>query len=114
MLRTLGLRRKITLGPWFRVAFRLLAGLRRLRGTPLDIFGYTELPGWNSGCPAEYLTAVDAALTRLATGGADYEWALKVADAAALIRGYESIKLASIERVRLAVRELENVPVLVR
>jgi indolepyruvate ferredoxin oxidoreductase len=114
ILRTLGLRRKITLGPWIRVAFRLLAGMRRLRGTPLDIFGYTELRRSEQQLPGEYLTAVDAALTRLEAGGADYEWALKVADAAALIRGYESIKLGSIERFRSAVRELENVPVLAR
>ena len=112
ILRTLGLRRKITLGPWFRVAFRLLAGMRRLRGTPLDVFGYTKLRRLEQQLPGEYLTAVDAALTRLETGGADYEWALNVADAAALIRGYESIKLGSIERFRSALRELEDVPVL--
>jgi indolepyruvate ferredoxin oxidoreductase len=28
-------------GPWIATAYRWLAGLKRLRGTPLDVFGYT-------------------------------------------------------------------------
>ncbi|MGH6933647.1 MAG: DUF6537 domain-containing protein, partial [Dongiaceae bacterium] len=34
--------KKRTFGPWILTAFRLLARLRRLRGTKLDIFGRTE------------------------------------------------------------------------
>ncbi|GGC65663.1 indolepyruvate ferredoxin oxidoreductase family protein [Chelatococcus reniformis] len=37
-----GIPKKRAFGPWILPAFRLLARLRRLRGTPLDIFGYTE------------------------------------------------------------------------
>ena len=34
--------RKITFGPWMMGVFQVLARLRRLRGTPLDLFGHTE------------------------------------------------------------------------
>jgi indolepyruvate ferredoxin oxidoreductase len=37
-----GLPRKMTLGPWMLPAFRLLARFKFLRGTALDIFGYSE------------------------------------------------------------------------
>src|SRR5207245_2092439 len=44
-LRALGMNRKLKLGKWFDGVFRLLVGLRRLRGTALDPFGYAELRG---------------------------------------------------------------------
>jgi indolepyruvate ferredoxin oxidoreductase len=37
-----GTPRKITFGPWVLRVFRVLARLRPLRGTPLDVFGYTR------------------------------------------------------------------------
>ena len=43
VLRALGMKRKISLGPWFRPAFRVLHALRRLRGTRLDPFGRAEV-----------------------------------------------------------------------
>src|SRR5690606_2293347 len=43
ILRALGLRRKLSLGRWFRPVLALLAALRRLRGTPFDPFGHTHV-----------------------------------------------------------------------
>jgi indolepyruvate ferredoxin oxidoreductase len=37
-----GVAKKITLGPWMLPVFRLLAKFKFLRGTTLDIFGYSE------------------------------------------------------------------------
>ena len=37
-----GVPRKMSFGPWMMKAFSVLAKLRRLRGTPLDPFGYTH------------------------------------------------------------------------
>jgi indolepyruvate ferredoxin oxidoreductase len=37
-----GVPRKMTFGPWMLKAFGVLARLKGLRGTPLDVFGYTE------------------------------------------------------------------------
>jgi indolepyruvate ferredoxin oxidoreductase len=37
-----GVPKKMSFGPWMMKAFRVLARFRRLRGTPLDLFGYTH------------------------------------------------------------------------
>jgi len=37
-----GVPKKMTFGPWMLPAFRLLAKFKGLRGTPFDIFGYSE------------------------------------------------------------------------
>ncbi|MBB4041042.1 indolepyruvate ferredoxin oxidoreductase [Microvirga flocculans] len=37
-----GLPRKMSLGPWMMQAMRVLARFKGLRGTPLDVFGYTH------------------------------------------------------------------------
>ncbi|QFU15401.1 indolepyruvate ferredoxin oxidoreductase family protein [Microvirga thermotolerans] len=37
-----GLPRKMSFGPWMMKVFRVLAQLKGLRGTPLDVFGYTR------------------------------------------------------------------------
>ena len=37
-----GVPRKMSFGPWMMRAFRVLAKLKGLRGTPLDVFGYTH------------------------------------------------------------------------
>ena len=44
LLRAMGMRRKLALGRWSRAAFRMLRGMRRLRGTPFDPFGHTKCP----------------------------------------------------------------------
>ena len=43
ILRAMGMDRKLALGSWFIPAFKLLRGARRLRGTPLDVFGYAAV-----------------------------------------------------------------------
>jgi indolepyruvate ferredoxin oxidoreductase len=40
--RATGVPRKMSFGPWMMNVFGLLAKFRRLRGTPLDVFGYTR------------------------------------------------------------------------
>jgi indolepyruvate ferredoxin oxidoreductase len=37
-----GLPRKMSFGPWMLKAMRVLAGLKAVRGTPLDVFGYSH------------------------------------------------------------------------
>ncbi len=43
MLRSLGMNNKLKLGQSFRPALTTLRKMKRLRGTPLDVFGYTGL-----------------------------------------------------------------------
>ncbi|MCR4266795.1 indolepyruvate ferredoxin oxidoreductase family protein [Nitratireductor sp. ZSWI3] len=91
---------KRAFGPWVRLPMRLLARLKRLRGTPFDPFGRTaerrmerELIGWYEAC-------VDTALEKL---GADNAAAL--AETLALpmqIRGYGPVKEEAARRVRTA------------
>src|SRR5262249_51818106 len=43
LLRTLGLRRKLRLGPWFTRPLQLLRRLKAWRGKPWDPFGYAKV-----------------------------------------------------------------------
>ena len=40
--------KKSVYGPWMMSAFRVLAKLRRFRGTALDVFGKTAERGWSA------------------------------------------------------------------
>ncbi|MBB4665121.1 indolepyruvate ferredoxin oxidoreductase family protein [Conexibacter arvalis] len=104
LLRALGMRRKLRLGGWFLPALRLLRHGRRLRGTPLDPFGYAHVRRVERQLPEEYLGHVDAALARLTP--ATRATAVEIARLPELVRGYEEIKLAGVERFRARAREL--------
>jgi indolepyruvate ferredoxin oxidoreductase len=104
LLRALGWKKKIKLGKWFDVAFRALAGLRRLRGTALDPFGHAEVRRVERALIGEYRSLVDKALIELTPE--TYERAVKLAGLPDLIRGYEDVKLKNVERFRTEVRAL--------
>jgi indolepyruvate ferredoxin oxidoreductase len=98
LLRALGLRRKLELGPWFRPALRVLRAARRLRGTPLDVFGYARLRREERALIGWYESLVQTALGHLTPATAAL-----VAEIAAVpdaIRGYEDIKLRNIAAAR--------------
>ncbi len=98
LMRALGLKRKIKLGRWAFPALALLRRSRRLRGTPLDPFGHAHVRRVERALVGEYRALVDGALEHLTPASAD-----QVAAIAALpdvIRGYEDIKLAGVERFR--------------
>ena len=59
VLRALGLKHKVSLGPWFRPAFVTLAAMRRLRGTRLDPFGRTEVRRTERALITEYREVVE-------------------------------------------------------
>jgi indolepyruvate ferredoxin oxidoreductase len=103
-LRALGMRRKLRLGRWFIPVLRVLAALRRLRGTPFDPFGRTHVRRLERALPGEYLALVDRALGRLTPDTLDL--ALQIAALPELVRGYEQIKLAGVERFRARAAEL--------
>jgi len=98
LLRAMGMRRKIKLGRWFVPAFRLLAASRRLRGTPLDLFGRAEVRRVERALPGEYLAMLDRALARLEPATAPTVLAL--AELPDVVRGYEDIKLGNVARFR--------------
>ncbi|WP_459645095.1 indolepyruvate ferredoxin oxidoreductase family protein [Kineococcus sp. NUM-3379] len=106
LLRALGMRRKLALGPSWRPALRVLAAARPLRGTALDPFGYARVRRLERALAAE----VEDVVRRLAAeleaeleGGAGtevLERAVAVLEAADLVRGYEDVKLAGVRRYR--------------
>src|SRR6185436_278511 len=53
-LRAMGLSHKISIPSWAGPAVRLLAKGKRLRGTPLDPFGYAEVRRIERQLPGEY------------------------------------------------------------
>ena len=104
LLRALGMRRKVALGRWFVPVLRLLARGRRLRGTRLDPFGHTRVRRVERALPGEYMALVDAALARLEPD--TLALALEAAALPELVRGYEEIKLAGVERFRARAAQL--------
>lgn len=98
MLRAMGVERKLKFGRWFIPAFRVLRSGRRLRGTPLDPFGYAHVRKVERQLPGEYLEMVTSAMHHLTPRSVDR--VLAVAALPDVVRGYEEIKLANVERYR--------------
>ena len=99
-LRALGLKRKLRFGSSARPLLASLRAGRRLRGTGLDPFGRTAIRRLERDLIDEHRTLVRSALRWLTPGTQDAVAAL--AALPDLIRGYEDIKLANVERYRAA------------
>ncbi len=104
VLRAMGRSKKIGLGPRSHVALRILAKGKRLRGTKFDPFGYAHVRRVERRLLTEY---VDVA-TRLAgeLDQTNYDRAVEVASLADMVRGYEDVKLASVEAYHARLSEL--------
>jgi indolepyruvate ferredoxin oxidoreductase len=103
-LRAVGVNRKITLGPWVRPLFRLLAAMRFLRGTVLDPFGHTEVRRTERQLITEYRAAIVTVTAILAPENHDI--AIELAGLPDVVRGYEDVKLANVDRYRKLLAEL--------
>jgi indolepyruvate ferredoxin oxidoreductase len=104
LLRALGWQKKIKLGKWFDAVYWLLMRMKVLRGTPFDLFGHTAVRRVERALVGEYRALVEQALSRLSPD--TYERAVALARLPDMIRGYEQVKLDSVQRFREAVREL--------
>ncbi|MFD1611506.1 indolepyruvate ferredoxin oxidoreductase family protein [Sphingomonas tabacisoli] len=98
--------RKIALGPWVFGAFRLLAWLKRLRGTPLDVFGYTAERRMERALIGEYRALIGALAERITDETA--ELATEIAASAALIAGFGPVKARGVAAFRSRVIEMED------
>lgn len=103
VLRALGMKRKLRLGPWFRVVFRVLRSLRFLRGTVWDPFGRAHVRRVERELVREYLAVLDELEARLDAGS--LAQAVHVAGRPDVVRGYEDVKLANVERYRAELAE---------
>ena len=106
LLRALGLRRKLRLGPWFRPALWALRALRRLRGTAYDPFGYAAIRREERRLIPWYQGLIRRELGRETP--VDYGLALELARLPEPIRGYEDIKLRNIAAARERGRALTS------
>ncbi|HWD52744.1 MAG TPA: indolepyruvate ferredoxin oxidoreductase family protein [Acidimicrobiales bacterium] len=101
ILKRLGLHRKISLGRATRPVFRWLHAARHLRGTAFDPFGHTRMRRTERELVGEYLALVGQAMGHLNRANAASVAAVTaVAELPDLIRGYEGVKLAGIDRFR--------------
>jgi indolepyruvate ferredoxin oxidoreductase len=98
LLRAMGMKRKLRLGPWVRPALRLLYASRRLRGTRLDPFGRAEVRRVERELIGEYRDLVAGALEHLDAASVDR--VVEIAELPDVVRGYEDVKLAGVAEFR--------------
>jgi indolepyruvate ferredoxin oxidoreductase len=82
---------KMAFGPWMLSAFRVLSKFRFLRGTPLDIFGYTAERRTERQLIADYETLLGEILDKLTP--ANHVTAVALAAIPEKIRGFGHVKL---------------------
>jgi indolepyruvate ferredoxin oxidoreductase len=106
MLRALGLKRKLKFGRWFLPALRVLAAMKGLRGTKLDLFGLPKVRRIERALPGEYRALVERSLERLTP--VTHATVAEIAELPDVVRGYEDIKLGNVERFREQAAALET------
>jgi indolepyruvate ferredoxin oxidoreductase len=104
LLRALGMKRKLRIGRSAVPMFRALRASRRLRGTAFDLFGRTEVRRVERALIQEYRALANAALADLRPTTAAV--VLQILQLPDMVRGYEHIKLANVERMRSRAPEL--------
>jgi indolepyruvate ferredoxin oxidoreductase len=98
-------------GPWILPAFRVLAKLKALRGTPFDVFGHTAERRDERRLIADYIALVDEFCATLDTGRLPV--ALQLANLPDDIRGFGHVKarnMAAAEKKRERLLEAYRTP----
>ena len=90
--------RKRAFGPWMRAGYAALARLRPLRGTPLDVFGYTAERRMERALLKEYEAVLDEIEASLTSG--NLEAASALAAYPQTIRGFGHVKARNAVRGR--------------
>ena len=102
--RLTGLPIKRNFGGWMLPILKVLARMRSLRGTPLDLFGYTQERRTERALVDQYEQTVEEVAAGL--DGANYEAALSLLSAPEAIRGYGHVKAEHLKKVHEAHDEL--------
>ena len=89
---------KMRFGPWIMPAFRVLAKLKGLRGTALDIFGHTEERKMERLLVADYERTIGEIIDGLSRD--NHAVAVEIAGLPESIRGYGYIKAKSMLEAR--------------
>lgn len=102
---------KSAYGGWMLPAFKVLAKLRFLRGTPLDIFGYTAERKMERKLIEEYRASIEQLLPHLAT---KLDACIELAGIPEMIRGFGHVKevaeKAARERQENLLRKIIDIP----
>ena len=96
-LRRLGLRHKLPRGRPYALAFQVLARMKRLRGTPLDVFGWDPDRRLERALIGEYEQLIEGA------SDLPYDEAVRLAQSVQSVKGYAQVKEATVEQWRSAV-----------
>jgi len=99
LLRRLGLKHKLPMGAPYALGFQALARMRRLRGTPLDVFGWDRDRRLERALITEYEQLITTALDA-GTAYGDLVW---LAGSALSVKGYASVKEGAVQRWRAEV-----------
>ncbi len=105
-LRRLGLKRKLALGTPYRLAFRVLRRLKRLRETPFDPFGWDRDRRMERSLIDEYQHLINASLASDARRS--YETLVELAASPMSIKGYGPIKERAVAQWRERITELTS------
>jgi indolepyruvate ferredoxin oxidoreductase len=100
--------RKRPLGPWVRVAFRVLARMKGLRGTALDPFGHTEERRLERRLASDYEALVTRDLLP-ALKADNLALAARLAEVVQQVRGFGPVKLANLATARAQWQSLMSV-----
>jgi indolepyruvate ferredoxin oxidoreductase len=102
--KKIGEPRKRSFGPWIRPLLSVLKHLKRLRGTKLDIFGYTAERRAERRLIGEYDQTVRTLLASLHPG--NHAIAVEIASVPQTIRGFGHVKHKNLEAAQAKQAEL--------
>ena len=91
---------KQSFGPWMLTGFKLLARLKGLRGTPLDVFGRTEERREERALIGQYRASIEEVLSSLTP--ANHAQAVEIARVPEMIKGYGHVKARHLAAARPA------------
>src|SRR5579872_1128717 len=100
----LGRPKKRAFGPWMMPAFKMLAKMRSLRGTPLDIFGHSADRRLERDLIAGYEKDVATVLSLLSA--ATHDTALELLSLPDRIRGYGPVKEKAVNEAKVRYAQL--------
>ena len=89
-LSRLGRPKKVRMGAWARFPLKVLAGLKFVRGTAMDVFGYTDERRAERADLADYLADIDL-ITEMATIES-VDSAKQLANAPSKLKGYGHVR----------------------
>ncbi|MGC8471241.1 MAG: indolepyruvate ferredoxin oxidoreductase family protein [Acidimicrobiales bacterium] len=104
MLRSLGLTRKVEVGPWFRPVFSALRAARVLRGSPLDPFAHADVRKTERRLVKEFETDIRRVAAVMTPE--NHALASEFAALPEIVRGYEEVKMRNVVAYGSSRREL--------